>query len=232
LLCFLGEGIVEYTGSGQDGNLNISDCTDSEETEISNKHRMKKKRQNEQKDNTSDSKNKNPTKRDNKGTWIDSDSDMEEVCHNSQARTVENPDLETCIASTTTSKVKNVIVDSDFETAEISLCSLNQEGKSSDTKKSMTNGSFRNFLFDSSDSENEDMEVRAQENKYRSKRVLSGSDTDSDGTSHCKKSRTTLSVEDTNTVGTELQHADEETNGAIYVQKYKRRIIVSDEEDD
>jgi hypothetical protein len=95
----------------------------------------------------------------------------------------------------------------------------------------MTNGSFRNFLFDS-DSENEDMGVRAQENKYRSKRVLSGSDTDSDGTSHCKKSRTTLSVEDTNTVDTELQHVDEETNGAIYVQKHKRRIIVSDDEDD
>lgn len=187
---------MECTGSGQDGNLNISDCTDSEGTEISNKYRIKKKRQNEQNDNTSDCKNKNPTRRDNKGTWIDSDSgsDVEEVCHNS-----------------TTSKVKNVIVDSDFETAEISLSSLSQEGKSSDAKKSMTNGSFRNFLFDS-DSENEDMGVRAQESKYRSKRVLSGSDTDSDGT--------------------ELQHADEETTGAICVQKHKRRIIVSDEEDD
>jgi hypothetical protein len=33
-------------------------------------------------------------------------------------------------------------------------------------------------------------------------------------------------------MGTELQHVDEETNGVIYVQKHKRRIIVSDEEDD
>jgi len=95
----------------------------------------------------------------------------------------------------------------------------------------MTNGSFRNFLFDS-DSENEDVGARAQENKYRSKRVLSGSDTDSDGTSHFKKSRATFSIDDDNTVDAELQHVDEEANGAIYVQKHKRRIIVSDEEDD
>jgi hypothetical protein len=220
---------MEYTGSVQDGNLNISDCTDSEETEISNKYRMKKKRQNEQKDNTSDCKNRNPTRRDSKGTWIDSD--MEEVCLNSLAQTVENPDLEGCISSTSTSKVKNAIVDSDFETGEKSLCSLVQEGNISDAKNSMTNGSFRSFLFDS-DSENEDVGVRAQENKYRSKRVLSGSDTDSGDTSHFKKSRATFSVDDSNTVGTELQHVDEETNGAIYVQKHKRRIIVSDEEDD
>jgi hypothetical protein len=232
LLCFLGEGIVEYTGSGQDGNLNISDCTDSEKTEISNKYRMKRKRQNEQKDNTSDCNNKNPTRRDSKGTWIDSDSDMEEVCLNSLARTVENPDMESCISSMSTSKVKNVIVDSDFETEEKSLCSLVQEGNISDAKQSVTNGSFRSFLFDS-DSENEDVGVRAQENKYRSKRVLSGSDTDSDGTSsHFKKSRATFSIDDSNTVGTELQHVDEETNGAIYVQKHKGRIIVSDKEDD
>ena len=222
---------MEYTGSGQDGILNISECTDSEEKEISNKYRTKKKRQNEQKDNTSDCKKKKPTRRDSKGTWMDSDSDMEEVCLNSLARTVENPDLESCISSTSTSKVKNVIVDSDFETGEKSLCSLIQEGNILDAKKSTTNGSVRNFLFDS-DSENEDMGVRAQENKYRSKRVLSGSDTDSDGTSHFKKSRATFSVDDTDTVGTELQHVDEETNGAIYVQKHKRRIIVSDEEDD
>jgi len=231
LLCFLGEGIVEYTGSGQDGNLNISDGTDSEETEISNKYRMKMKRQNEQKDNTSDCKNKNPTRRDSKSTRINSDSDIEEVCLNSLARTVENPDPESCISSTSTSRVKNAIVDSDFERGEKSLCSLIQEGNISDAKKSMTNASFRSFLFDS-DSENEDVGVRAQENKYRSKRVLSGSDTDSDGTSHFKKSRATLSVDDSNTVGTELQLVDEETNGAIYVQKHKRRIIVSDEEDD
>jgi hypothetical protein len=43
LLCFLGEGVEEYTGNHQDGNLNVSGCTDSEETEISNKYRMKKK---------------------------------------------------------------------------------------------------------------------------------------------------------------------------------------------
>lgn len=222
---------MEYIGSGQDGNLNISDCTDSEETEISNKYRTKMKRQNEKKDNTSDCKNKNPTRRDSKGTRIDSDSDIEEVCLNSLARTVENPDLESCISSTSTSNVKNAIVDSDFERGEKTLCSLIQEGNISDAKKSMTNGSFRSFLFDS-DSENEDVGVRAQENKYRSKRVLSGSDTDSDGTSHFKKSRAALSVDDSNTVGTELQLVDEETNGAIYVQKHKRRIIVSDEEDD
>lgn len=224
---------MEYTGSGQDGILNISDCTNSEEKEISNKYRKKKKRQNEKKDNTSDCKNKNPTRQDSKGTWMDShsDSDMEEVCLNSLARTVQNPDLESCMSSTSTSKVKNVLVDSDFETGEKSLCSLIQEGNISDAKKSMTNGSFRNFLFDS-DSENEDVGVRAQENKYRSKRVLSGSDTDSDGTSHFKKSRATFSVDDNNTMGTELQHVDEETNGVIYVQKHKRRIIVSDEEDD
>lgn len=222
---------MEYRGSGQDGNLNISDCTDSEETEFSNKYRMKKRRQNEQKDSTSDRKNKNPTRRDSKSTRIDSDTDMEEVCPNSLARTVENPDLESCISSTSTSKVKNVIVDSNFGTGEKSLCSLIQEGNISDAKKSMTNGSFRNFLFDS-DSENEDIGVRAQENKYRSKRVLSGSDTDSDGTSHFKKSRATFSVDDNNTVGTELQHVDQEMNSAIYVQKHKRRIIVSDEEED
>lgn len=231
MLCFLGEGIVEETGSGQDGNLNISDCTGSEETEISNKCRKKKKRQNEQKNNTSDCKKKNPTRRDNKGTRIDSDSDMDEVCRNSMTRTVENPRLESCISNTSTSKVRNVTVDSDFETGEKSLCSLIQEGNISDAKKSMTNGSFRKFLFDS-DSENEDVGVRPQENKYRSKRVLSGSDTDSDSTSHFKKSRATFSVDDINTVGTELQHVDEETNGAIYLQKHKRRIIVSDEEDD
>lgn len=222
---------MEYTENGQDGNLNISDCTDSEEKEISNKYRKKKKRQNEQKDNTSDCKNKNRTRRDSKGTWIDSDSDVEEVCLNSLAETVENPDLESCISRTSTSKVKNVIVDSDFETGEKSLCSLTQEGNISGAKNSVTNGSFRNFLFDS-DSENEDVGARAQENKYRSKRVLSGSDTDSDNTSHFKKSRATFSVDDNNTVGTELQHVDEETNSAIYVQKHKRRIIVSDEEDD
>jgi len=112
------ERIVDYTGSGQDGNLNISDCTDSEEKEISNKYRKEKKRQNEQKDNTSDCKNKNRTRQDSKGTWIDSDSDMEEVCLNSLAQTVENPDLERCISSTSTSKVKNVIVDSVFGTGE------------------------------------------------------------------------------------------------------------------
>jgi hypothetical protein len=231
LLCFLDEGVVEYTGSGQDGNLNISDCTDSEEKEISNKYRKEKKRQNEQKDNTSDCKNKNRTRQDSKGTWIDSDSDMEEVCLNSLAQTVENPDLERCISSTSTSKVKNVIVDSDFGTGEKSLRSLTREGNISDAKNSMTNGSFRNFLFDS-DSENEDVGARAQENKYRSKRVLSGSDTDSDDTSHFKKSRATFSIDDDNTVDAELQHVYEEANGAIYVQKHKRRIIVSDEEDD
>jgi hypothetical protein len=223
--------MVEYTGCGQGGNLNISDCTDSEEKEISNKYRKKKKRQHEQKDNTSDCKNKNPTRRESKGTWMDSDSDVEEVCLNSLAQTVENPDLESCISSTSTSKVKHVIVDSDFETGGKSLCSLIQEGNISDAKKSKTNGSFRNFLFDS-DSENEDVGVRAQENKYRSKRVLSGSDTGSDDTSHFKKSRATFSVNDSNTAGIELQHVDEETNGAIYVQKHKRKIIVSDEEDD
>jgi len=222
---------VEYTGSGQDGNLNIANCTGSEETEISNNCRKKKKRQNEQKDNPSDCKNKYPTRQDSKGTRIDSESDTDEVCLNSLAETVEIPDLESCISITSTSKVKNVRVDSDFETGEKSLCSLIQEGNISDAKKSMTNGSFRNFLFDS-DSENEDAGVRAQENKYRSKRVLSGSDTDSDGASHFKKSRATFSVDDSNTVGTELQHVDEETNGAIYLQKHKRRIIVSDEEDD
>ena len=228
LLCFLGEEIVEYTRSGQDGNLNISDCTDSEETIISNKYRMKKKRQNEENDNTSDIKNKNPIRQDSKGTRIDCD--MEEVCLNSLAQTVENPDLGSSISSTTTSKVKNVIVNSDFETEEISLCSLIQEGNISDAKKDMTYGSSRNFLFDS-DSENEDMGVTGQKGKYRSKRVLSGSDTDSDGTSHCKKSRAIFSVGGTNTVGTKMQHLDEETNGTTYVQKNKRRIIVSDEDD-
>lgn len=222
---------MECTGSGQDGNLNTSDCTDSEGLEISNKYRKKKKRQNEHNDNTSHYKNKNPTRQDSKGTRIDSDSDMEEVCLNSLARTVENPDLESCMSNIPTSKAKNVIVDSDSETGEKSLCSLIQEGNISDARKSMANGSFRNFLFDS-DSENEDVGVRAQENKYRSKRVLSGSDTDSDGTSHLKKSRATFSVDDNNTLGAELQHVDEEKNGAIYVQKHKRRIIVSDEEDD
>jgi hypothetical protein len=82
-----------------------------------------------------------------------------------------------------------------------------------------------------SNSENEDMEVGPQENKYRSKRVLSGSDSDSEGTSHCKRNRAIFSV-DTHTVGTELQHLHEEINGDIYMEKYKRRIIVSDEEDD
>jgi hypothetical protein len=231
LLWFLGEGIVEDTGSGQGESLNISDCTGSEETEISNKCKKKKKRQNEQKNNTSDCKKKNPIRRDSRGTRIDSDSDMDEVCLNSLAQTVKNAHLESCISSTSTSKVKNVIVDSDFETGEKSLCSLIQEGNISDAKKNMTNGSFRNFLFDS-DSENEDVGVRPQENKYRSKRVLSGSDTDSASTSHFKKSRATFSVDDNSTVGTELQHVDEETNGAIYLQKHKRRIIVSDEEDD
>lgn len=228
MVCFLGEEIVEYTGSGQDGNLNISDCTVSKETEISNKYRMKKKRQNEENDNTSDIKNKNPIRRDSKGTRIDCD--VEEVCLNSLAQTVENPDLESSISSTTTSKVRNVLVDSDFETEEISLCSLIEEGNISDAKKGMTYGSSRNFLFDS-DSENEDLGVTKQKGKYGSKRVLSGSDTDSDGTSHCKKNRAIFSVGGTNTVGTELQHLDEETNGTIYVQKYKRRIIVSDEDD-
>lgn len=222
---------MEDTGSGQGESLNISDCTGSEETEISNKCKKKKKRQNEQKNNTSDCKKKNPIRRDSRGTRIDSDSDMDEVCLNSLAQTVKNAHLESCISSTSTSKVKNVIVDSDFETGEKSLCSLIQEGNISDAKKSMTNGSFRNFLFDS-DSENEDVGVRPQENKYRSKRVLSGSDTDSASTSHFKKSRATFSVDDNSTVGTELQHVDEETNGAIYLQKHKRRIIVSDEEDD
>jgi hypothetical protein len=213
-LCFLGEGVVEYTGNHQDGNLNVSSCTDSEETEISKKYGMKKKTQNGKKDSTSDSKNKGPTRKGTKGTWIDSDSDIQEICHSSLARTVENAGLESSISSTATGKVKSVILDSDFETNE----------------RSLTGRSSRNVLLDSN-SENEDMEVGPQENKYRSKRVLSGSDSDSDGTSHCKRSRAIFSV-DTNTMGTELQHLHEETNGGIYVQKHTRRIIVSDEEDD
>jgi hypothetical protein len=206
--------IAEYAGNDQDENLNLSDCTDSEETEISNRYRLKKKIQSEKKDNTSDSNNKSPTKKDTKGMRIDSDSDVEEVRLSSLARTVENPGLESSISSST-SKVKNVTLDSDIETEE----------------RSLTNGSSRNVLLDS-DSENEDMGVGPQANKYRSKRVLSGSDSESDGTSHCKRSRAIFSVDNTNTVGTERQHLVEETNGSIYVQKYKRRIIVSDEEDD
>lgn len=196
---------MQYTGSGQDGNLNISDCTDFGDSESSNKYRVKKKGQTEKKGN---------------GTQIDSDSDEE-----------ENQDLESSIPTTATSKVKNAKLDSDLETEEISHHSLVQEGNISGAKRSMTSGSSRYVLLDS-DSENEDIGVRAQENKYRSKRVLSGSDSDHDDTLHCKKSRAIYSDDDTNKVGTELQHFDEEVNHSISVQKYKRRIIVSDEEDD
>jgi hypothetical protein len=144
--CFLGEGIAENAGSGQDneleGNLNIS----NEGTELSNKHTMKKKKQDAKK-------NKN------------SDSEAKETNHSALALKRECPDRQTSIASTR-NKAKNAILDSDSEIEEMCLSSLVRKEYVPDAERSMTEGSLngstknklRSATFDS-DSEIEEMRL-------------------------------------------------------------------------
>jgi hypothetical protein len=137
-----------------------------------------------------------------------------------------------------TKKKPTRIFDSESETEEISLSSLIQKNHILDTK-SVTDGSscgntkniVRSVILNS-DSENEVTGAQAEQTRCESKRVLSGSDSDSDISRSIKRSKTTFSADEANTMDTEKRHSFEELNGSIYMQKHKRRIILSDDEDD
>jgi hypothetical protein len=115
---------------------------------------------------------------------------------------------------TTKKKLIHVILDSDSETEEISLSSCG-------TTKHIVSSVTLN-----SDSENEATVAQAGPTRRKSKRVLSGSDSEGDISHSIKRSKTTFSADEANTVDTE-----QETDGRIYMQKHKHRIILSDDED-
>lgn len=116
---------------------------------------------------------------------------------------------------TTKKKLIHVILDSDSETEEISLSSCG-------TTKHIVSSVTLN-----SDSENEATVAQAGPTRRKSKRVLSGSDSEGDISHSIKRSKTTFSADEANTVDTEKRHSE----GSIYMQKHKRRIILSDDED-
>jgi hypothetical protein len=227
-----------------------------------------------------DSSNKNPARKVRKNIQIDSDSETEEIDHNSLAETGEHPEniisgetprnkvkifvsdsatdekirnsmickddapnsegsgIGGDLNRTTKKKLTYVIFDSESETEEMSLSSMVQKDHILDTKN-VTDGSscgttkniVRSVMLNS-DSENEVTGAQAEQTRCESKRVLSGSDSDGDISHSIKRRRTTFSADEANTMDTGKRHSEEDINGSIYMQKHKRRIILSDGEDD
>jgi hypothetical protein len=171
------------------------------------------------------------------------DSETNEKSHNTtiwkdDAPNVEGSGIGGDLNRTTKKKLSHVIFDSESETEEISLSSLVQKDHILDTK-SVTDGSscsttkniVRSVVLNS-DSENEVTGAQAEQTRCESKRVLSGSDSDGDISHSIKRSKTIFSADEANTMDTEKRHSEEDINGSIYMQKHKRRIILSDDEDD
>jgi hypothetical protein len=172
-----------------------------------------------------------------------SDSATNEKSHNSViwkdgAPNAEGSEIGRDLNRSTKKKLTRVILDSESETEEISLSLLVQKNHILDTE-SVTDGSScgatknigRSVVLNS-DSESEVTGVQAKETRCESKRVLSGSDSDADIPHPIKRSKITFSGDEANTVDTKKRHSEEEINCSIYMQKYKCRIILSDDEDD
>jgi hypothetical protein len=168
-----------------------------------------------------------------------SDSETEEISHSSVIWKDDSLDAERSVMGgdlngTSKKKLRNVILDSGSETEEISHSSVIWKGYVPDTK-SVTGGSscgtaknkVRSVMLNS-DSENEVTGSKSEQTKCDSVRVLSGSDSDGDISHSVKGNKTTFSA----TMATTKRPLEEEIIDSIYVQKHKRRIIVSDDEDD
>jgi hypothetical protein len=161
------------------------------------------------------------------------DSETNEKSHSSRIWKDAVPDAEGSgiggDVNRTTKKKLTHIFDSESESEEINLSSLVQKDTKRVTDVSSC-GTAKNTVRSvvlNPDPENEVAGVRAEQTRCESKRVLSGSDSEGDMSHSIKRSKTTFSADEANTVDTE-----EETNASIYVQRHKRRIIVSDDEDD
>lgn len=169
---------------------------------------------------------------------LDSDSERNEKSPNSvilkdDASDAEGSGVGGNLNGTRKKKLRNVVLDSESETEEISLSSLVQRDYILDTKI-VTDGSscgtpkntVRSVTSNSS-SKIEVIATRDEETRRESKRDLSGSDSDGDVSHSIKRSKTTFSADDA-----KKRHSDAEVDAKVYVQKHKRRIIVSDDEDD
>jgi hypothetical protein len=164
------------------------------------------------------------------------DSETNEKSHSSRIWKDVVPDAEGSgivddLNRTTKKRLTHVILDSESETEEINLSSLVQKDRILDTKSitdvrscGTAKNTIRGVMLNWSG-------AQAEQARCESKRVLSGSDSEGDISHPIKMSKTTFSVEEANTTDTEKGHSEEEINGSIYVQKHKRRIIVSDDED-
>lgn len=139
---------------------------------------------------------------------------------------------------TTKKKLRNVILDSESDTEEISLSSLVQRDYILDAK-SVTDdsscGTPKNTVKSVTSNSSSKIEVigtRDDETRRESKRDLSGSDSDGDILHSVKRSKTTFSADESNTKDSKKRHSGAETEAKIDVRKHKRRIILSDDEDD
>ncbi|PNF20163.1 hypothetical protein B7P43_G00608, partial [Cryptotermes secundus] len=171
------------------------------------------------------------------------DSENNEKSSNSMMWKVDHPiaagsGMDGDLNRTTKKKRTHFVLDSDSETEETSLSSLVQNVYIPDTKSvtdGSSNGTTKHIVTSvalNSDSENEVIGARAEPTRREYKRVLSGSDSDGDISHSIKRSKTTFSADEANTMDTEKRHSEEETDGSINMQKHKRRIILSDDEED
>lgn len=234
---------MENARNGQhynaDGNLNTSNDTPCKGSDISNKHVLRKKGQNTKKNNSSESDNINCGKKVSSITQIYSDSEEEGINFSSMPHADEYQDPESSIFSgTTRNKVRNVILDSDSESEEISLRSLLCEDGIPVTKRSETHGSSNrttkhklgSIVLDSG-SENEETAAKAQNTNYNPCRVSCALDSDDDTSHSNERNKGIFSVDEANTMDTKKRHLDEEVKGSTDVLK-RRKVALSDDDED
>jgi hypothetical protein len=133
---------------------------------------------------------------------------------------------------TTKKMYRKVILDSESETEEISLSSLVQKDYITDDSSCQTSKNTVRSVMPNSSSKIEVIGTKDEQTRCESKRYLNGSDSDGDISHSIKRSKTTLSADEANTEDAKKRHSVEEIRANIYVQKHKRRIIVSDDDDD
>jgi hypothetical protein len=174
---------------------------------------------------------------------LDSDSETSEGSHASVMRKDDAPNAERSgvggdLNATAKKKLRNVIFDSDSESEEISLNSMVQKDYILGTRSVADDsscGSAKNTVtsfLSHSRSKNEVLEAKDEQARREWKRVLSASDSDGDISHSIKRNKTAFSADEANTVDTKQRHTEEDIRASSYMPKHKRRIIVSDDEDD